>query len=126
LDARGNAAPAFAYRFDWRSSLLGGIMGACHALDIGFTFGTHKKGIAGTFFGTGLAAEALADTMMDAWTSFARTGDPATQATGPWPRYDAQSRPTLIFGDGAPHIMHTPNETRLRAWDAIPERKLGL
>ena len=124
-EAQSRVAPVFTYRFDWRSHFLGGIMGSCHALEIGFMFGTHKMRLAGTFFGTGQAAEALAHDMTEAWTSFARTGDPATASTGAWPRYEAASRPTMIFGDGAPHIVDAPEEKRLRAWDAIPERKLG-
>jgi hypothetical protein len=31
----------------------------------------------------------------------------------------------MIFGDGAPHAVQKPNEARLRAWDAMPERRLG-
>ena len=30
------------YRFDWPSPLFGGLLGACHGLDLGFTFGTHR------------------------------------------------------------------------------------
>ena len=63
-EAQMQTAPVFAYRFDWRSNFLGGLMGSCHALDIGFTFGTHNKSLAGAFFGTGVAAEALARDMM--------------------------------------------------------------
>jgi para-nitrobenzyl esterase len=124
-EAQSRVAPVFAYRFDWRSNFLGGIMGSCHALDIGFTFGTHNKSLAGTFFGTGAVAEALASDMMAAWVAFARTGDPSTARTGPWPRYEATTRPTMILGDGNPHVVNAPNETRLRAWDAMAERRLG-
>jgi len=124
-EAQMKKAPVFTYRFDWRSNLLGGLMGACHALDIGFTFGTHNKGLVGAFFGTGIAAEALARDMMASWIAFAATGDPSTTATGAWPRYDASVRPTMVFGDGEPHLVNTPNEQRLRAWDAMPERRVG-
>jgi para-nitrobenzyl esterase len=124
-EAQMQTAPVFTYRFDWRSNFLGGLMGSCHALDIGFTFGTHNKSLAGAFFGTGVAAEALARDMMQSWIAFATTGDPATPATGAWPRYDASVRPTMIFGDGAPHLVNEPNERRLRAWDKMPERRIG-
>jgi len=124
-EAQARIAPVFTYRFDWRSNFLGGLMGACHALDIGFTFGTHNKRLAGAFFGSGLAAETLARSMMDSWIAFATTGDPSTPAAGTWPRYDAQMRPTMILGDGAPHLVNAPNEQRLRAWDNMPERRIG-
>ena len=35
--------------------------------------------------------------MMDAWLAFARTGDPSTPAL-PWPVYDTDTRPTMVFG----------------------------
>ena len=35
--------------------------------------------------------------MMDAWLAFARTGDPSTPAL-PWPVYDRETRPTMVFG----------------------------
>ncbi|HKD20716.1 MAG TPA: carboxylesterase family protein [Rhizomicrobium sp.] len=124
-EAQTAVAPTFVYRFDWRSNFLGGLMGACHALDIGYTFGTHNKGLAGAFFGTGMEAEALARDMMEAWVAFARSGNPSTPSTGIWPRYDATTRPTMILGDGAPHIVQQPNEARLRAWDPIVERRIG-
>jgi len=123
-EAQSAYAPVHVYRFDWRSPLLGGIMGSCHALEVGFVFGTHGDGLAGAFFGSGSAAEALASAMMDCWTAFARTGDPATHAADPWPVY-AQNRDVMIFGDGVPHIARAPNAERLRVWDDIPERRLG-
>ena len=100
-------------------------MGACHALELGFVFGTYRERLAGAFFGKGPEAERLSDTMIEAWTNFARHGTPETQTTGPWPRYEPASRATLILGDGAPHLAHAPNETRRLAWERAPERRLG-
>ena len=125
LEAQGAHAPVYGYRFDWRSKLLGGIMGSCHALELGFVFGTYNEKLAGAFFGTGPVADALSSAMMECWVAFARTGDPATAATGAWPRYDVAARETMIFGDGAPHTMSAPNDGRRKAWDRVPERKLG-
>ena len=124
-EAQALRAPVYVYRFDWRSPFLGGIMGSCHALELGFVFGTHKEKLAGAFFGTGPVAEALSSATIDAWTAFARTGDPSTPIIGPWPRYDSVSRQTMVFGDGEPHLAALPDEAHLRAWDNLPERKLG-
>jgi para-nitrobenzyl esterase len=123
-EAQSAHAPVHAYRFDWRSPLLGGIMGACHALELGFVFGTHGQGPARRFFGAGPVAEALAAAMMDCWTAFARTANPACNAPGAWPRY-GDAGDVMIFGDGAPHVARTPNGQRLRVWDEFPERKIG-
>ncbi|MDE3114029.1 MAG: carboxylesterase/lipase family protein [Pseudomonadota bacterium] len=125
LEAQGAHAPVYAYRFDWRSKLLGGIMGSCHGLELGFVFGSYRERLAGAFFGTGPEADALSDTMMAAWVAFARTGNPATDGTGSWPRYDTATRSTMILGDGAPHLVDAPNEARRQAWVPIPERRLG-
>jgi para-nitrobenzyl esterase len=124
-EAQAPRAPVYAYRFDWRSKFLGGIMGSCHALELAFVFGTYREKLLGTFFGTGPAAEALSHATIDAWTAFARTGNPSSPSTGAWPLYDSASRQTMILGDGPPHLAATPDETRLRAWDNVPERKLG-
>jgi para-nitrobenzyl esterase len=126
LDTRANTAPAFAYRFDWRSRFLGGIFGSCHALELGFVFGTHSDGASSAFFGKGPLAEQLADNMMECWTAFARVGDPATQATGAWPRYMMDFRQTMIFGDGQPHVIAAPARTRLEAWRDVPDQKIGV
>ena len=125
LEAQGTHAPVYTYRFDWRSKLLGGIMGSCHALELGFVFGTYRERLAGAFFGTGPEADALSETMIDAWVNFARHGTPQTNLTGDWPSYDSKSRQTLIFGDGPPTLTSAPNERRRKAWEAIPERRLG-
>ena len=124
LDAQAREAPQFAYRFDWRSPFLGGIMGSCHALELGFVFGTHGQKLARSFFGSGPVAETLSNTMMDCWTTFARTGNPSTAATGAWPRYN-EARDVMIFGDGAPRIVRAPNAERMCVWDNFPERKIG-
>ena len=119
LEAQSAHAPVFSYRFDWRSPILGGLMGSCHALELGFVFGTYRERLAGTFFGTGAAADALSSAMIDAWTNFARTGNPG------WQAYETPSRATTIFGDGAPHIVDAPNEARRAVWDKLPERRIG-
>jgi para-nitrobenzyl esterase len=124
-EAQSSFAPAYLYRFDWSSPLFGGFMGSCHGLELGFVFGTYKDSIARVFFGTGPATDQLSQAMMESWTAFAKTGNPATTTTGDWPAYDPSSRGAMIFGDGAPHPGRTIDETRLKAWDEFPERKLG-
>jgi para-nitrobenzyl esterase len=124
-EAQGRHAPTYLYRFDWASPFLGGVIGSCHALEIGFMFGTYNEKLAGAFFGTGAKADALAVAMMESWIAFAKSGDPSNAVTGPWPRYDTASRKTMIFGDGAPHVADAPNEARRKAWSEIPETAIG-
>ncbi len=125
LEAQGAHAPVYAYRFDWASPFLGGALGACHALELGFTFGTLRMKGAAPFFGEGPEAEALSDAMMDSWIAFAQDGNPSNDTSGAWMRYDAKKRATTIFGDGAPHVTSAPNETRRKAWESVPAEKIG-
>jgi para-nitrobenzyl esterase len=124
LDAQGPHAPAYAYRFDWPSPALGGALGSCHALELGFTFGTFRLKGAAPFFGEGPQAEALSDAMMESWIAFAKTGDPSNGTAGTWPGYGA-ARTTMMFGDGDPHMTRAPNEARRLAWEPVGDDCVG-
>jgi para-nitrobenzyl esterase len=104
------------YLFDWAGTGMDGAIGACHALEIPFVFGTLDSGL-GQLAGTGPDAEALAATMQDAWLAFARTGDPATPALE-WPRYDMERRATAVFGPEV-SVVHSPLETERLAWSMV-------
>jgi para-nitrobenzyl esterase len=125
LEAQAKLAPSYAYRIDWPSPMMGGVVGAGHVIEVGFVFGTHARDEVKDFFGTGPDAEALAAAMMDSWLAFAKTGNPATP-TLDWPRYDAAKRATTIFGDGAPHVVHDPNAARRLAWEALGDERVGM
>lgn len=88
----------FAYLFDFRSHLFHNQLGACHALDVPFVFGT----IEGRF-GRGLTggtedAVQLSRRMLDAWVAFARSGDPSHERLGTWPAYDLHDAATMRLG----------------------------
>ena len=125
LDAQSAHAPVYGYRFDWASPMLGGALGSCHALELGFTFGTMRLKGAAPFFGSGEEAEAVSDAMMDAWIAFAKWGNPSADDSTAWLRYDSKKRGTMIFGDGAPHMTSAPNEARRKAWERVGAAKIG-
>jgi para-nitrobenzyl esterase len=108
-------ANVFAYRLDWQSPLGEGILGACHAIDLPFVFGTQQ--LAKRWVGRGDDADALAKTIGDAWVAFARSGDPSTSAL-PWPRWDATSRKTMIL-EREHRVEERPCEPERRCWDEI-------
>ena len=60
---------------------MGGVLGACHALEIGFVFGKYDA----TFCGTGPDADKLARCMQDAWLALPVPATPAANvsANGP-------------------------------------------
>jgi para-nitrobenzyl esterase len=105
----------FAYRFDWRSPIGDGALGACHALDLPFVFGTHR--LVSAFAGEGPDADALATKVGDAWVAFACAGDPSTDALH-WPAFDAKRRNTMIL-DRECRVEELPREAERRCWDGI-------
>jgi para-nitrobenzyl esterase len=105
LRGRGGA---FCYRFDQESPFAQGALGACHALELPFVFGTLGNPIVGLFAGTGEVAIATSVEMQQAWAEFARTGTPA-RVGDDWPEYDSDQRMTKIFG--AEHdVVSAPGE----------------
>ena len=106
-------APAFAYRLDYQSPALDGALGACHALDIPFVFGTHSQ--MPTFAGSGPGPDRLAQQVMDAWLAFARTGNPSTE-TLPWPAYDTEQRQTMVLNVES-RVVSRPRETERQCWE---------
>ena len=113
---RDNGQPAYNYIFTYASPLDGGIYGACHGLDRRFVFGTHDDPACGS----GPAIDKLALDIQDAWTSFARSGDPSTKSLGKWPPY-GRDRQTMLL-DKQCRVMAAPFEEERRAWDAFSLR----
>ena len=99
---------AFSYRFDWESPFAQGALGACHALELPFVFGTLDNPIVAFFSGSGDAASTLSEEMQSAWAEFARCGRPAG-SDDDWPQYDLSRRMTRIFG-GRSAVVSGPGE----------------
>lgn len=111
----------FMYRFDFRSPLEGGRLGACHALDVAFTLGNTER--VPHFAGADDATSRLSASMMSAWSGFARTGDPSPPGLD-WPRYTSAERTTMIFDDPC-HLSDAPNESRRQAWAKARKETTG-
>ena len=108
----------YSYLFDWQSPSAKGVMKSCHAVELAYVFGTHKKKGAAKFYGEGPAADALAKQTMDAWVAFARDGKPG------WDAYDKESRTTQVFGENC-HSESAPYEIEREAWNEVPDAFLG-
>jgi para-nitrobenzyl esterase len=114
----------FNYLFTWKSPAMGGALGSCHALELGFVFGTNHLPGMKQFAGTGPAVERLATEMQDAWLAFARSGDPNCQSLGKWPGYTEPRRATMLLGETS-KAEDAPFDDERRAWDGVPARLLG-
>jgi len=88
-------APAYMYLFTWKTTALGGMLKTPHTLCIPFVFGTVDA--AAEMLGSGPERYTLSERVMNAWTSFARTGNPNHQGLPPWQPYSATERATMIF-----------------------------
>ncbi|MCP4755474.1 MAG: carboxylesterase/lipase family protein [Proteobacteria bacterium] len=120
---RQRGTPAFNYLFTWTSPAFHGLLGACHALELGFVFGTYNDGNSKEFYGSGPAADALAEKVRDAWLAFVRTGDPSCDSLGQWPVY-SEKRETMMLGENC-GLEIAAYEDERKAWDSVPNSAIG-
>jgi para-nitrobenzyl esterase len=125
LFVRGHAAagnPAYHYELTWRSPTRG--HGACHNICLPLLFGTLDVG--SKLCGSDEGAHAMSRRLQDSWAAFARTGDPSTSETGPWPLYAPHSRRTLRIGREVEQASRL-REDQLSLWrSAYPWLERGL
>jgi para-nitrobenzyl esterase len=108
-------APSWMYLFARKSPVDGGRLGAAHAMDVPFVFGTLEAPNVRDLVGA--APRSLSDQMQDAWLAFARTGDPKHEGLPDWPRYDLERRATLVF-DEPSGVLNDPGADERVAWSA--------
>jgi para-nitrobenzyl esterase len=108
----------YQYFFTWSSPARRGTLGACHALELPFVFGTLDAPTMDRFAGKGPDAEALSARMMDSWIAFARSLEPGHAEIPAWPAYDTAQRATLVF-DRACELAHAPLDAERAAWDGV-------
>ncbi|MFC8124177.1 carboxylesterase/lipase family protein [Streptomyces sp. NPDC057302] len=102
---------AHVYELTWPAPGMGGVLGACHGLDVPLVFGNLDRGQPAALIGEGPSpeAEGLSARMRAAWTAFAASGDPG------WPAYDTGQRLVRLF-DTRPAVTAYPEETSRRIW----------
>ncbi len=111
-------ADVYSYLFAYGSPGLRGELGACHALEIPFVFGSLSAPNQARFVGEGPAVEALSRGMMQAWAAFARSGDPSCEALGAWPRFDERTRSTMVL-NAESAVEKAPFEAERSLWDEL-------
>jgi para-nitrobenzyl esterase len=97
----------YLYLFTHASPARKGALGACHALEMPFVFGTISAPTQDRFCGTGPEVERLSAEMNAAWAAFARTGNPST-ADLAWPAFDPVRRATMVFDTAASRVEDDP------------------
>jgi para-nitrobenzyl esterase len=118
-EAQARHAPRVSmYRFDLASTAFGGVLGACHAIEIPFVFGNLDRGGAEMFIGNvDDAARTLSDRCVRAWLATAHTGVPEHDDL-PWPAYDVERRATCVL-DRSPTVLDDPDGELRALWDEI-------
>jgi para-nitrobenzyl esterase len=110
----------YRYVFTWEAAAEGGRLGACHAVDLPFTFGTFGVDGWGAFVDAGPEAERVGRDLRDRWTAFARDGVPGAD----WPAYDTARRATRIIGR-EPGVVDDPRGGVRAAWAAVALNRRG-
>ncbi|MQA86732.1 MAG: carboxylesterase family protein [Streptosporangiales bacterium] len=102
----------YLYEFAWPSPVLGGALGACHALDIPFVFGNPNSPMGTMLLGDPPPADfhRLSEQIRRSWLSFAATGDPD------WPRFTPDQALTRIW-DLPPSVASDPRAASRRIWE---------
>jgi para-nitrobenzyl esterase len=114
-----NGGQTRMYCFAWPSPVLDGRLGACHGIDVGFTFDDLGGGGMTALMLGADPPQALATAMHGAWVSFARTGDPAQTGHVPaWPRYRETERATMILDEEC-RVEPDPMGDRRAVWDGV-------
>jgi para-nitrobenzyl esterase len=108
----------FMYLFVYESPARRGSLGACHALELAFVFGTLDAPTQDKFAGTGPVVQHLSENMMDAWLKFSRGGNPSHAGIGSWSAYDANERATMVFGSEC-RLERAPFDDERKAWDGV-------
>ena len=100
-EAASAAGPGgWLYRFDLRSNLAGGALGATHASEIAFTFNSYA---AEEMQGIGFhdrrdpIVKKLAHDWSNTVLAFAKTGNPNNGDLPQWPRFEESSRQSLVL-----------------------------
>lgn len=114
-DLHSRYAPVFAYRFDFAPRLLRLVgLDATHGVEMFALFDRLDEPLARamTSLGGNESYAAAGERMRRHWLAFAEGGEPESS----WPRYEVQSRRTLIIGD-VDRVEADPRRERREAWE---------
>jgi len=114
--------PTWTYNFAWRSPVDGGKWRAPHTMDIPFMF--DNIDIAVPMTAGDPETKKLAAQMSNTLIAFARAGDPNNPSIPNWPRYNLETRPTMIW-DIPPVIENDPRGKERKLIAQVPYLQPG-
>ncbi|MGI5228809.1 carboxylesterase/lipase family protein [Actinoallomurus sp. CA-142502] len=103
---------SFLFELRMAAPASGGVLGACHSLDVPLAFGTLDSPAGRHLFGDRPTPEvsAVSRELRRAWVRFATTGDPG------WPAHRPERRLTRVL-DIEPKTSPYPEEASRRIWE---------
>jgi para-nitrobenzyl esterase len=104
------------YLFTWPSPSLH-LVRSCHAIELPFVFGNLKNGRIQRLVGSSPPVN-LSQAMQQAWTSFARTGNPNGKGVPNWNPY-VDARATMVFNTTSGQQNDPYAEDRM-VWQGVP------
>lgn len=112
--AEGNAAAggsSYLFELAFPAPAMGGVLGACHGLDIPLAFGTLDTAMGRQFLGDPPGPEAVevSCALRQAWIRFVCTGDPG------WAAYEPEQQPTRVF-DVRSGTVRYPEQSSRAIW----------
>ncbi len=118
-EANSTRQPTWMYLFTYRSTAPGNKYGAAHAMELPFVFGVLDRQDVIDFTGKEEHRETLMNQIQQAWTSFARTGNPNHPSLPSWPKYDTKTRATMELGIPS-RVVNDPYANERKAWASVP------
>ena len=119
--AAANTAPVYMYRFGWKEPCFGGAW-ATHAAELPFVFdnleidliwGDANLESLRDKYDPEKKRYAFRDTVIGAWSSFARDGKPSASGIPDWPEYDLESKSTMLL-DKNSSVVNDPLGPEMR------------
>ena len=107
---------SWMYEFDWKSKAFNGALGACHALEIPFAFGTLDAKGTELFLGTSDLPNHVGDIMHASWVAFIREGNPSTNTLEEWPTYEIAERKVMRFANET-SLVTNPWPAARESWE---------
>jgi para-nitrobenzyl esterase len=89
------SAPVYVYEFAHPTSILDGLLGTTHSLDLPFVFANVNRSV---FAGELPTRHETSRSMALAWIAFARNGNPNHDSIPQWAPFDAETRIAMQIG----------------------------
>ena len=107
-------APTWMYLFAYRTTALGGTLGATHSLDVPFVFG--HPDVSPLSSRCPPSRYRISELLSDTWASFSRSGNPNHSGLDPWPTYNSERRATMVFDDPC-RVEDDPYSEQRQFWE---------